>query len=99
MTAACKFCDIQCDANPRPSKPVTRSQFYLFAKFSGFHGILAALMVALRQLLPEERVPVPAPLGALRIRNKHLPALYCTAGPRARLTAFIHDSTSLPRLN
>jgi hypothetical protein len=26
---------------------------------SGFHGILAALMVALRQLLPDERVPLP----------------------------------------
>ena len=59
---------------------ITRSQFYLFAKFSGFHGILAALMVALRQLLPEERVPLPQPLGSvLRIRNKHLPGIYCTA--------------------
>ena len=38
---------------------ITRSQFYLFAKFSGFHGILAALMVALRQLLPDEHVPLP----------------------------------------
>lgn len=59
---------------------VTRSQFYLFAKFSGFHGILAALMVALRQLLPEERVPLPPPLGSvLRVRNKHLPGIYCTS--------------------
>lgn len=58
---------------------ITRSQFYLFAKFSGFHGILAALMVALRQLLPEERVPLPPPLGSVfRVRNKHLPGIYCT---------------------
>lgn len=64
---------------------VTRSQFYLFAKFSGFHGILAALMVALRQLLPEERVPLPlGPLGSVfRVRNKHLPGLYCTVGREA----------------
>ena len=58
----------------------TASQFYLFAKFSGFHGVLAALMVALRQQLPEERVPLPAPLGALlKMRNKHLPGAYCVA--------------------
>ena len=35
---------------------VTQSQFYIFAKFSGFHGVLVALTVALRQQLPEERV-------------------------------------------
>ena len=58
----------------------TASQFYLFAKFSGFHGVLAALTVALRQQLPEERVPLPAPLGALlKMRNKHLPGAYCVA--------------------
>lgn len=55
---------------------ITRSQFYLFAKFSGFHGILAALMIALRQLLPDEHVPLPGPLGALRLRNKHLFGTY-----------------------
>ena len=55
----------------------TRSQFYLFAQFSGFHGVLVALTVALRQQLPEERVPLPPLLGAaLRLRNKHLPGAY-----------------------
>ena len=58
----------------------TTSQFYLFARFSGFHGVLVALTVALRQQLPEERVPLPPPLGAaLRLRNKHLPGLYLVA--------------------
>jgi membrane associated rhomboid family serine protease len=57
---------------------VTQSQFYIFAKFSGFHGVLVALTVALRQQLPEERVPLPAPLGGLvKLRNKHLPGAYC----------------------
>lgn len=31
-------------------------EFYLFAKFSGFHGVLAALLLALRQTSPEEPV-------------------------------------------
>ena len=38
-------------------------EFYLFAKFSGFHGVLAALLLALRQTSPEE--PVVAGEGAL----------------------------------
>ena len=59
----------------------TRSQFFLFAQFGGFHGVLVALTVALRQQLPEERVPLPPPLGAaLRLRNKHLPGAYLFAG-------------------
>ena len=58
----------------------TRSQFFLFAQFGGFHGVLVALTVALRQQLPEERVPLPPPLGAaLRLRNKHLPGAYLFA--------------------
>ena len=58
----------------------TRSQFFLFAEFGGFHGVLVALTVALRQQLPEERVPLPPPLGgALRLRNKHLPGAYLVA--------------------
>jgi membrane associated rhomboid family serine protease len=58
----------------------TRSQYYLFAQFGGFHGVLVALTVALRQQLPEERVPLPPPIGAaLRLRNKHLPGAYLVA--------------------
>jgi membrane associated rhomboid family serine protease len=58
----------------------TRSQYFLFAQFGGFHGVLVALTVALRQQLPEERVPLPPPVGAaLRLRNKHLPGAYLVA--------------------
>jgi hypothetical protein len=56
----------------------TYSQFYIFAKFSGFHGVLVALTVAVRQQLPLDRVPLPNPLYAvLKIRNKDVPGLYC----------------------
>ena len=52
-------------------------EFYLFAKFGGFHGVLAALMLALRQVLPEE--PVFAAGALLRtLRNKHLIGAYLT---------------------
>jgi len=58
----------------------TLSQFYLFAEFSGFHGVLLGLTVALRQQLPDERVPLPPPLrAATRLRNKHLPGAYLVA--------------------
>ena len=58
---------------------VTRDQFYLFANFGGFHGIVAGLLVALRQLSPEDDVEI-APLRCLGLRNKHL----CQARERTR---------------
>ena len=53
--------------------------FYIMAKFSGFHGVLAGLLVAVRQQLPDERVPVPIHIARHipELRNKHLPGLYC----------------------
>ena len=53
--------------------------FYIMAKFSGFHGVLAGLLVAVRQQLPDERVPVPIHVARYipELRNKHLPGLYC----------------------
>ena len=53
--------------------------FYIMAKFSGFHGVLAGLLVAVRQQLPDERVPVPIHVARHipELRNKHLPGLYC----------------------
>ena len=59
---------------------LSSDQFYLFATFSGFHGVLAGLLVAVRQQLPDERVPVPAQIARLtpnELRNRHLPGLYC----------------------
>lgn len=50
---------------------VTRSEFFLYAKFGGFHGVLAGLLVALRQLVPEDELPyVPW------LRAKHLSGIY-----------------------
>lgn len=58
-------------------------EFYLFAKFGGFHGVLAALLLALRQTSPEEPVFDDARFGgaddyaSLRaLRNKHLIGAY-----------------------
>lgn len=60
-------------------------EFYLFAKFSGFHGVLAALLLALRQVLPEEpvftgessNISSSRAMASLRsIRNKHLIGTY-----------------------
>ena len=59
-------------------------EFYLFAKFGGFHGVLAALMLALRQVLPEEPVvggdgDDAQAFASLRwFRNKHLIGTYLT---------------------
>ena len=62
----------------------TASQFYLFAKFSGFHGVLAALTVALRQQLPEERVPLPAPSALYsRCATNTSPARTASRPPRS----------------
>jgi hypothetical protein len=68
---------------------VTRDQYYLFAKFGGFHGVTAALLVALRQAAPD--APVFASLvplsdaaaasadaapACLTLRNRHLSGGY-----------------------
>jgi hypothetical protein len=55
----------------------TRDQYYLFAKFGGFHGVTAALLVALRQTAPDEPVGGEAsPFRALGLRNRHLSGAY-----------------------
>ena len=58
----------------------TQNQFFLFTAFGGFHGAVAGLLVATKQLLPNdepfEDVPGFAELG---VRNKHLPFLYGVA--------------------
>jgi hypothetical protein len=55
----------------------TRDQYYLFAKFGGFHGVTAALLVALRQTAPDEPLGGDAsPLRALGARNRHLSGAY-----------------------
>ena len=68
---------------------VTRDQYFLFAKISGFHGVIAALLVALLQLSPDECVAFNLPKWIpsfahppQSVRNKHLILMYvsCTLG-------------------
>ena len=57
---------------------LTRDQFYLFARFGGFHGVVAGLLVALRQMAGDE-APLDwmaASLYVRGLRNKHLAPLY-----------------------
>ena len=81
-------------------------EFYLFAKFSGFHGVLAALLLALRQTSPEE--PVFAGEGALgagtsgvvaslrALRNKHLIGAYlCFTAAYAFMSGGAHHHVGL----
>jgi hypothetical protein len=68
---------------------VTRDQYFLFAKISGFHGVIAALLIALLQLSPDDCVAFNLPNWIPKfahppqsVRNKHLILMYvsCTLG-------------------
>lgn len=68
---------------------ITRDQYFLFAKISGFHGVIAALLIALLQLSPDECVAFNLPKWIpsfahppQSLRNKHLILMYvsCTLG-------------------
>jgi hypothetical protein len=52
----------------------TRDQYYLFARFGGFQGVTAALLVALRQTSPDDPFApeLLPPLAALGLRHRHL---------------------------
>jgi len=54
---------------------LTRDNFYLYAKFGGFHGVIAGLLVAVKQLTPEEEL-IPFGPESLRLRSKHFLGLY-----------------------
>uniref|UniRef100_A0A7S0QX60 Transmembrane protein 115 n=1 Tax=Pyramimonas obovata TaxID=1411642 RepID=A0A7S0QX60_9CHLO len=63
----------------------TASEDYLYGKVCGFHGVVAAFVVAIKQLMPEHEVRL---MGVIRFRLKNLPMalvvgvilLYVTAG-------------------
>jgi len=57
---------------------VTRDTFYLMAKFGGFQGVIAGLLVAVRQLTPEEELIPEAP-ACLRFRAKYYLWIYLLA--------------------
>jgi membrane associated rhomboid family serine protease len=45
----------------------------LFSEYGGFHGNLAGLLVALKQVMPENEVTL---FGFVKLKIKHLPVLY-----------------------
>jgi len=84
-------------------------EFYLFARFAGFHGVLAALLLALRQTSPEEPVfgedalgggrgrGIANALASLRaLRNKHLIGAYlCFTAAYAFMSGGRHHHVGL----
>ena len=52
----------------------TFDNFYLFAQMGGFQGVVAGLLLALRQVAPEQQLPLVG--SQLGLRNKHLVGLY-----------------------
>ena len=63
----------------------TRDQYYLFARFGGFQGVTAGLLVALRQTSADEPF-APDLLPSLGLRHRHLSGAFVTA--TAVLTLF-----------
>jgi membrane associated rhomboid family serine protease len=62
---------------------ITRDQYFLFAKISGFHGVIAGLLIALFQLSPDECIAfnMPSWIPSIMhppqsVRNKHLILMY-----------------------
>eukprot|EP00884_Botryococcus_braunii_P011854 jgi/Botrbrau1/2066/Bobra.0047s0031.1 len=45
----------------------------LYGEFCGFHGVIAACLVALKQILPDNEVTL---LALIKFRAKHLPSIY-----------------------
>eukprot|EP00245_Coleochaete_scutata_P007092 TRINITY_DN2214_c0_g2_i1.p1 TRINITY_DN2214_c0_g2~~TRINITY_DN2214_c0_g2_i1.p1 ORF type:complete len:335 (-),score=59.00 TRINITY_DN2214_c0_g2_i1:148-1152(-) len=52
---------------------VTLDSAFLYSKISGFHGVIAGFLVAIKQLLPEQEVTA---LFFLRFRAKWVPSLF-----------------------
>lgn len=61
----------------------TANPALLYLQFSGFHGILAGLLVALKQVMPEHEIKL---LGFLGFKVKFIPAVYVVVGTIACLT-------------
>ncbi|KAF6261762.1 eukaryotic integral membrane protein-domain-containing protein [Scenedesmus sp. NREL 46B-D3] len=55
------------------SAPDERKGRTLYSEFSGFHGILAALLVAVKQIMPDQEVILA---GFLRLKAVHFPSVY-----------------------
>ena len=53
----------------------TRDEKMLYKKFNGFQGVVAGMLVGVKQVLPDSDVA----LRAIKIKCRHLPALHLTA--------------------
>lgn len=58
------------------SAPDDRKGRTLYKEFSGFHGLLAALLVAVKQIMPDHEVILA---GFLRLKAAHFPSVYVLA--------------------
>jgi membrane associated rhomboid family serine protease len=52
---------------------ITRQGGYLYSPISGFHGVLAGFLVAVKQINPEQEIPFP-----FKLRAKWSPSLFVT---------------------
>ncbi|CAD7694975.1 unnamed protein product [Ostreobium quekettii] len=51
----------------------TRSPHVLYRNLCGFHGVLAGLLVTLKQIMPDQELAL---FGVIKFRGRHLPGLY-----------------------
>lgn len=51
----------------------TRSAPVLYSELSGFHGVLAGMLVAVKQIMPDQELAL---FGLFKFRGRHLPGLY-----------------------
>ncbi|XP_028782113.1 rhomboid-like protein 19, partial [Neltuma alba] len=48
---------------------ITRQEIYLYMPFSGFHGVLSGFLVGIKQMMPDQELPL------LKIKVKWLPSI------------------------
>ncbi|XP_059628300.1 rhomboid-like protein 19 [Cornus florida] len=64
---------------------ITRRETYLYMPLSGFHGVLSGFLVGIKQLIPDQELPL------LRIKAKWLPPLALL--PSIGISFFVTEST------
>ncbi|MEW5300231.1 MAG: hypothetical protein WDW38_003064 [Sanguina aurantia] len=72
---------------------ITSSGTLLYTEFTGFHGILAALLVAIKQVMPDHELKL---LGPLKITVKYVPLLCITLA--SLLLVYLQQLSQLPFL-
>ncbi|KAK9158320.1 hypothetical protein Scep_004894 [Stephania cephalantha] len=73
---------------------ITKEENYLYAPISGFHGVLAGILVGIKQIFPDQELPLIPPL---KIKAKWMPSLLLL--PSIAVSFFVEGSASyLPTL-